>query len=140
MKKYFYLLGLLALSLTQCKKDEPAPTNTDSFIGYWENYDHFYHQPVLDTLFRDTNQFVMFDLEVINNSNLYKHSHAGGASITYKYSRTATELTLELTGADVTYEIVSLSADSMILQSIPGPSGGIPTPDEDKDVWYFVKR
>lgn len=141
MKNILPLLVLALVTFSQCKKEEPTPASpsVDDFIGYWNNYDHFYHQPVLDTLFRDTSMFIMFDLAVENATQLKRHSHAGGAALQYNYTRTETELTLALSGTNITYKIAKLTADSMILESKPGPTGGIPFPQDEKDVWYFVK-
>lgn len=142
MKKLIPLFALSLLFFAQCKKDDPQPSNPtpeDDFIGYWTNYDHYVYQHALDTLFRDTSQFIMFDLDVENSQTLVRHSHAGGASLTYNYTRTETELIMEVSGSNITYKIAKLTADSMVLESKPGATGGIPLPQDDKNIWYFVK-
>lgn len=135
-------MALLSLAFVQCKKDEPTPAApiTDNFIGSWENYDHFVYNHVLDTAIRDTNAFVMFDMDVPDGANLIRYSHAGGAAVPYPYTRTNQKLVLQTSGSNIEYKIAKLTSDSLILESKVGPQGGIPTPQEDKSIWYFIKK
>lgn len=144
MKKLFFLLSIAMISFAHCKKDDttttPPVVEENTLIGYWHNYDHFDYQSSLDTVFRDTNQFIMMDIDILNDTELTKYYRDGSSPSQHTYTATSNRLEI-LTGSFlVTYKLERFGDDSMTLSSLPKPAGGIPFPGDDQDIWVFVNR
>ncbi len=143
MKK---LIGVIAVSLvffSNCKKPIPEPTRPwleSELIGYWHNYNHFTYNSTLDTVFSDTNQFVMMDLEITDLENLTKHYRDGSDPRPHTYDTATARMNIYYQSFGTTYKMEWNGFDSLNLSSLPRPQGGIPFPGSDKEIWVFVKR
>lgn len=141
MKKLLFLLGLSILFFAQCKKSIPEPTpEVNNMIGYWNNYNHFTYNQALDTIFSDTNQFVMFDMDITDLDNLTKHYRDGSSPSLHTYDTTANRMEIWSGTFKVTYKLELFGDDSITLSSLPKPAGGIPFPGSDQEIWVFVRR
>ncbi|UTW65536.1 hypothetical protein KFE94_12840 [bacterium SCSIO 12643] len=142
---YFIVFAFWGLSLNSCKKSipEPAPGNNgqqNKLLGYWHNYDHFTYQSVLDTLFSDTNQFIMMDLDITGIDQLTKYYRDGSDPSLHSYDTATSRMHIWSGSFKVTYKMELFGSDSMTLSSLSKPAGGIPFPGSDKEVWVFVKK
>tara|TARA_R110002050_G_scaffold204327_2_gene339721 strand:+ start:26818 stop:27243 length:426 start_codon:yes stop_codon:yes gene_type:complete len=141
MKKLLVILGLSILLFAQCKKSIPEPTApVNKMIGYWHNYNHFTYNKTLDTTFSDTNQFVMFDMEITDLENLTKYYRDGSSPSLHTYDTTANRMYIWSGSFKVTYKMERFGDDSITLSSLPKPAGGIPFPGSDKEIWVFKRR
>ncbi len=86
---YFIVFAFWSLSLNSCKKSIPEPSvknnQQNKLLGYWHNYNHYTYQNVLDTLFSDTNQFIMMDLNITGTSQLTKYYRDGSDPSLHTY-------------------------------------------------------
>ena len=127
-----------------CKKSIPEPTNVstnpNSLIGYWHNYNHYTYQDVLDTIFSDTNQFIMMDLDITDLDQLTKYYRDGSSPSLHTYDTATARMHIWSGTFKVTYKLELYGTDSMTLSSLPKPAGGIPFPGSDKEIWVFVRK
>ena len=141
MKRFLVLLALPIVFFAQCKKSIPEPTlKINKMIGYWHNYNHYEYNKSLDTIFSDTNQFVMMDLDILDLENIKKYYRSGASPSDHTYDTTANRMYIWSGTFKVTYKLELFGDDSMTLSSLPKPAGGIPFPGSDKEIWVFVKR
>jgi len=142
---YFVVLAISSISFNSCKKSIPEPASENNgqqnvLLGYWHNYDHFTYQSVLDTLFSDTNQFIMMDLDITGSDQLTKYYRDGSDPSLHTYDTLTSRIHIWAGNFRVTYKMELFGTDSMTLSSLPKPAGGIPFPGSDKEVWVFVKK
>ncbi len=141
-----YIIGILFINLfliSSCKKSIPEPTRTwfdNDLVGYWNNYDHFTYNAVLDTILSDTNQFVMMDLDITDLENLTKYYRNGSDPRPHTYDTASARMNMYYGTFKTTYKMEFFGSDSMTLSSLPRPQGGIPFPGSDKEIWVFVKQ
>lgn len=142
MKKWLVVFSVMfVVVFTQCKKPIPEPTpEVNKMIGYWHNYNHYTYNKSLDTIFSDTNQFVMMDLDILDLENLKKYYRDGSSPSDHIYDTTTHRMFIWAGTFKVTYKLELFGDDSMTLSSLPKPAGGIPFPGSDKEIWVFVRR
>ena len=138
------VIGLSSLLLfAHCKKSIPEPTSSpanSNVIGYWYNYDHFSYNSILDTIFSDTNQFIMMDLDITDTENLTKFYRDGSSPRAHTYDTATKKMNIYANTFKVTYKMEFQGLDSMTLSSLPGSKGGIPFPGSDREIWVFVRK
>ena len=142
MKKLLVVFLVVSVTFfTHCKKSIPEPLESgNALIGYWHNYDHYTYQSVLDTIFSDTNQFIMMDLDVLNEKDLVKYYRDGSTPSNHTYEIVDDQMVIWAGSFKVTYQLELVGEDSLTLSSLSKPAGGIPLPGSDKEIWVFVKK
>lgn len=143
MKSLLLILIIVVFGFSNCKQSIPEPTRPwveSKLIGYWHNYNHFTYNSTLDTIFSDTNQFVMMDLDITDTENLTKHYRDGSDPRAHTYDTAIARMNIYAGTFKVTYKMEWNGIDSLTLSSLPRPQGGIPFPGSDQEIWVFVKR
>jgi hypothetical protein len=143
MKKLLLIAVLPLLLFAHCKTSIPEPTQasqTSRLTDYWHNYNHYTYNSVLDTLFSDTNQFVMFDMDITDTENITKYYRDGSDPRAHTYDTATARMNIYAGTFKVTYKMEFSGNDSMTLSSLPTPAGGIPFPGSDEEIWVFVRK
>ena len=142
MRKFLVILIVVPIVFfSQCKNSIPEPSApVNELIGYWYNYDHFTYNSTLDTVFSDTNQFIMMNLDILDEETLKKYYRDGSSPSDHTYDTTSTRMYIWSGTFKVTYKLELFGKDSMTLSSLPKPAGGIPFPGSDKEIWVFVRQ